>query len=66
MIPNASWLLVVGIIVVHPADALAYIDPTAGGLLVQLVLGGIAGIGVIIKLYWKKLTGRFKKGPKEE
>jgi len=65
MMPNTSWLLLVGMIVVHPTDALAYIDPTAGGLLVQLVLGGIAGIGVLVKLYWDKLTGRFKKGPKE-
>jgi hypothetical protein len=65
MIPNASWLLMVGIIVTNPVDALAYIDPTAGGLLVQLVLGGIAGSGLLVKLYWSKLVERFKKGPKE-
>ena len=63
---NASWLPVVGILVVSPTDALAYIDPTSGSLLVQLLLGGLAGIVVIIKLYWKKLTGKFKKGSKEE
>jgi hypothetical protein len=36
-----------------------YIDPGAGSLLLQLLLGGIAGVAVIAKLYWKKLQGWF-------
>ena len=50
-----------GIILVQPDYALAYIDPSAGGLLVQILLGGIAGIGVLVKLYWGKLTKLFRK-----
>ena len=50
-----------GIILVEPDYALAYIDPSAGGLLVQILLGGIAGIGVLVKLYWGKLTKLFRK-----
>lgn len=49
------------IILVEPDYALAYIDPSAGGLLVQILLGGIAGIGVLVKLYWGKLTKFFRK-----
>lgn len=56
-----ALVLAVGNIVANPAQALAYIDPTAGGLLVQLLLGGVAGLGVILKLYWHKLTGPFKR-----
>ena len=53
--------LLLGIILVEPDFALAYIDPSAGGLLVQILLGGIAGIGVLVKLYWGKLTKFFRK-----
>ena len=54
-------VLLVGVIVIEPRYALAYIDPSAGGLLVQILLGGIAGIGVLVKLYWGKLTKYFRK-----
>lgn len=53
--------LLLGIILVEPDFAMAYIDPSAGGLLVQILLGGIAGIGVLVKLYWGKLTKFFRK-----
>ena len=51
----------IGMILVEPDYVLAYIDPSAGGLLVQILLGGIAGIGVLVKLYWGKLTKLFRK-----
>ena len=51
----------IGVMLVEPDYALAYIDPSAGGLLVQILLGGIAGIGVLVKLYWGKLTKLFRK-----
>ena len=53
--------LLLGIILIQPDFALAYIDPSAGGLLVQILLGGIAGIGVLVKLYWGKLTKYFRR-----
>ena len=53
--------LLLGIILVEPDFAMAYIDPSAGGLLVQILLGGIAGIGVLVKLYWGKLTKFLRK-----
>lgn len=34
-----------------PTPAHAYLDPGTGGMLVQLLLGGIAGAVVIVKLY---------------
>ena len=33
----------------------AYIDPGTGSLFLQLLLGGIAGFVVILKLYWDKI-----------
>ncbi len=58
--------LLLGIILVEPDYALAYIDPSAGGLLVQILLGGLAGIGVLVKLYWEKLTKYFRKERDDE
>ena len=59
-------VLLIGIFLVEPDYALAYIDPSAGGLLVQILLGGIAGIGVLVKLYWGKLTKYFRKEQDDE
>ena len=50
-----ALLLLLGL----PALAHAYIDPSAGSLLLQLLLGGIAGVLVAVRLYWKRLTGYF-------
>jgi hypothetical protein len=38
-------------------DLYAYLDPGSGSMLMQLVLGGVAGLGVIVRLYWRRLTG---------
>ena len=58
--------LLLGIMLIEPDFALAYIDPSAGGLLVQILLGGFAGIGVLVKLYWGKITKLFRKERDDE
>lgn len=40
------------------SDAHAYIDPGSGSALLQLILGGVAGIGVVAKLYWEQVKAR--------
>jgi hypothetical protein len=40
-------------------DAEAYIDPSAGGMLVQLLLAGTAGVAVIGKLFWQRIRRVF-------
>lgn len=37
----------------HPA--FAYIDPGSGSVILQLLLGGTAGIMMILKLYWERI-----------
>jgi len=39
-------------IVIFPTPAMAYIDPGSGSMLLQLILGGVAGLFIIFKLYW--------------
>jgi hypothetical protein len=37
----------------------AYIDPSAGGMLVQFLLAGTAGVAVLVKLFWSRLRRTF-------
>jgi hypothetical protein len=37
--------------------AWAYLDPGTGSMLLQLLLGGIAGVMVVGKLYWHRFRG---------
>jgi hypothetical protein len=39
----------------------AYIDPGTGSLIIQIVIGGLIGAGVGIKIFWKKIIGFFTK-----
>ena len=50
-------LLLFGAVPAH-----AYIDPSAGSLLLQLILGGLAGVLVALRLSWRRLTGLFRRG----
>ena len=33
-------------------NLVAYMDPGTGSLFLQLLLGGVAGAALIVKLYW--------------
>ena len=41
-----------------PVDA--YLDPGSGSMLVQLLLGGVAGAAVIMKLGWERFRDMFR------
>ena len=47
-------------------DALAYLDPGTGSMMLQVILGGIAAVGVAIKLYWHKLRAALGMAKKED
>jgi len=49
------FLLFFLVIVIFPSPAMAYIDPGSGSMLLQIILGGVAGLFVIFKLYWHRL-----------
>ena len=52
-------LALVGVLLAAPAYA--YIDPGTGGMLIQLVTGGVAGLAVLARLYWRRVKGAFVK-----
>lgn len=46
--------------------ASAYIDPGSGSMLLQLLLGGIAGAVVVLKMYWRQFTNLFRRNSRKE
>ena len=36
--------------------AMAYLDPGTGSMLLQLLLGGVAGAAVVGKLFWQRIV----------
>jgi hypothetical protein len=40
---------------------LAYLDPGSGSVILQGLLGGLAAVAVTFKLWWKRLTGLFRR-----
>jgi hypothetical protein len=50
-----------GVSLLAASPARAYIDPGTGGYVVQLLVGGVAGALVVIKLYWSKLAGILRR-----
>ncbi len=51
------------------SPAYAYLDPGSGSMLLQVILGGVAAIGVACKMYWyriKRALGFGDKTPVDE
>ena len=60
-------MLVLGALFTFEIPAHAYLDPGSGSMLLQVLLGGFAAVGVIAKLYWHRLTAAFRRNePKQD
>ena len=57
----ATWL-----VFFTERPAYAYIDPAAGSLIIQVLLGGVAGVAVIVKMYWHRIASFFGRSDKPE
>jgi len=45
---------------------MAYLDPGTGSLIIQLVLAGLLGIGVAVRIYWQKIVSFFNKNKDQD
>jgi len=63
---KASLLLVLYFVWVSETQVGAYLDPGSGSMLVQLLLGGVAGAAVIMKLGWERFRGMFRSSKTKE
>ena len=62
------WMMIGGLL--YMPQALAYLDPATGSMIIQGIIGAIAGAIVVIRLYWhrfkawlNKLTGKQSESP---
>jgi hypothetical protein len=55
----------VAFLLLQASQAHAYIDPASGSMMLQLVLGGLAGLAVAVRLMWKRIRALFHRGQAE-
>lgn len=60
---RAAWLgpLVAAILLVFPANALAYLDPGTGSMMFQMAVAAIFAALFTMKLYWQRVKGAMKR-----
>ena len=59
-------ILVAGLIfVLFPRTSHAYLDPTSGSIFLQVLLGGVAGVALAVKLFWHKILGLVGLGKRD-
>jgi hypothetical protein len=45
---------------------LAYLDPGTGSMLLQIIAGGVAAVGVSLKMFWRRLPFVGRKRAEQE
>jgi hypothetical protein len=40
---------------------LAYLDPGSGSIIVQVLIASLMTVGIVVKLFWKKIKGLFNR-----
>ncbi len=63
---NRSWLLLpaISVMVLVTLPAHAYLDPASGSMLLQMIVGGVAGVALAVRLFWHRILGFFGVKPK--
>lgn len=44
---------------------LAYLDPSAGSMMLQLILGGLAGLVITLRIFWARILMALGLGRKK-
>jgi hypothetical protein len=52
------WAIVFGRLI------LSYLDPGTGSFIIQLLIGGLLSSVFLVKIFWKRITGIFKRSDK--
>ena len=60
---SLQWFMAI-LLILSAGPVSAYLDPGTGSMLLQVILGGIAAVGVAIKLFWHKIRVAIGLGKK--
>lgn len=59
--PHLLWCALLGLHwLLFPPPTYAYIDPGTGSFLVQVVIAGLLGVLVSLRIYWARIKTFFK------
>lgn len=58
--PRLAVAILIALLVVHASPAQAYVDPGGGSLALQVLMGGAAGLAVLIRLGWRHIIRRLR------
>ena len=53
-------------LLIIPAQASAYLDPSSGSMLLQIAVGGILAALFTVKTYWRKVRSVLRRKPSSE
>ena len=56
-----SFILTIFVLYMFENEALAYLDPGTGSMILQVVIAAFVAVGIYIKLFWHKLKNIFIK-----
>ena len=59
-------LICLALLAATPGAAHAYMDPGSGSFILQMIIAGLLGVGVTLRIYWQRLRGLFGSGRKRE
>jgi hypothetical protein len=48
------------------ASGKAYLDPGSGSILLQILIGGLLGLGFILRAFWGRIRGFFRRSKEPE
>jgi len=58
---HVSLQLIFAINIIFPCTAYCYIDPGTGSFIVQILIAGIVGSLIVIKIFFKRFKNFFRK-----
>jgi hypothetical protein len=63
----ANSLLLAGLLFfVLTHDAHAYVDPGSGSYILQLIIAGLLGAALAVRIYWKRIKAIFSREQEKE
>ncbi len=46
-------------------NAYGYIDPGTGSVIIQMIIGGLVGVGIAVKVFWFRIKSALSPGFKK-
>jgi len=58
--------MTIGQLIGHLSNQHPYLDPGSGSILIQLLLAGLLGAGILLRASWSRIQKLFKRGKPDQ